>query len=109
MWEGAGQEEQAGGVFWRREWPVQVPRMEREGRQFENLVSSQNGLFGSGRGGKSCSHRNKLVVGPLGFDNFSVTVNCLIETVREISDAVSMLIYLFHLSLPLKTCYSFGI
>lgn len=49
------------------------------------------------------------MVGPLGFDNFSVTVNCLIETVREISDAVSMLIYLFHLSLPLKTCYSFGI
>lgn len=39
----------------KKEQPMQRPRAEREGREFENvLVSSQNGLFGTGGVWESC-------------------------------------------------------
>lgn len=84
---------------------MQRPRAEREDRELENfLVNSQNELFGTGGAWENWSHRCKSIVVLLSFDSFNI-VKCLTGTAGGMTDVESMLIYLFHLGLPMKAFY----
>lgn len=83
---------------------MQRPRARGEGRELENfLVSSQNGLFRSGGCGRAGNQEVSSWFHPA--LTASPSLSSVSGTAGGKNDAVSMLIYLFHLGFPLKAFY----